>query len=104
VKKIEALKQYYGVTHEGELVVRGVEIRRHDTPKFVKEFQAKLLSTLFDCEDVKEVVNKGYENALLFVNKAIDKIMLGGEDITQEDLIVHKLLGYNKIQKSISSC
>ena len=80
-EKIEALKQYYGVTHEGRLVVRGIEIRRHDTPKFIKEFQTELLSTLFDCKDTKEIVDKGYENALLLV-EAIDKIILGGEDIT----------------------
>jgi DNA polymerase elongation subunit (family B) len=29
----------------------------------------------------------------MLVTKAIDKIMIGGEDITQEDLIIHKLLG-----------
>jgi DNA polymerase elongation subunit (family B) len=92
-EKIEALKQYYGVTHEGHLVVRGVEIRRHDTPKLIKEFQTELLSALFDCENVEEIINKGYENALLLVTKAIDKIMIGGDDITQDDLIIHKLLG-----------
>jgi DNA polymerase elongation subunit (family B) len=52
-EKIEALKQYYGVTQEGQLVVRGIEIRRHDTPKFIKKFQTELLSTLFECADVK---------------------------------------------------
>jgi DNA polymerase elongation subunit (family B) len=92
-EKIEALKQYYGVTHTGQLVVRGVEIRRHDIPKFVKEFQAEVLSTLFDCKDSKEITYKGYENALLLVTKAIDKIMLGGEDITQDDLVISKILG-----------
>lgn len=97
-EKIETLKQYYGITHEGQLVVRGVEIRRHDTPKFIKEFQTELLSTLFDYKDVKEIVDKGYENALLLVTKAIDMIMLGGQDITQEDLVVSKLLGRNIIK------
>jgi DNA polymerase elongation subunit (family B) len=92
-EKIEALKQYYGVTHEGQLVVRGVEIRRHDTPKFIKEFQTELLYTLFDCKDTKEIMKEGYENALLLVTKAIDKIMLGGEAVTQEDLVISKLLG-----------
>ena len=51
-ERIEVLKQYYGITHEGQLVVRGIEIRRHDTPKFIREFQTQLLSTLFDCKDV----------------------------------------------------
>src|SRR5918995_2324209 len=97
-EKIEALKQYYGITHKGQLVVRGVEIRRHDTPRVIKEFQTELLSVLFDCEDSNEIINKGYENALLLVTKAIDKIMLGGKDITQEDLVISKLLGQDLIK------
>ena len=44
------------------------------------------------CKDTEEVVNKGYENALLLVTKAIDKIMRGGDDITQDDLVISKLL------------
>jgi DNA polymerase elongation subunit (family B) len=80
------------------LVVRGIEIRRHDTPKFIRDFQTELLSTLFDCKDVKEIIDKGYEKALLLVTKAIDKIMLGGEDITQEDLVISKLLGQDIIK------
>ena len=31
--------------------------------------------------------------ALLLVTKAIDKFMIGGDDITQDDFIIHKLLG-----------
>lgn len=54
-----ALKQYYGITHDNRLVVRGIEIRRHDTPKFIKEFQTELLFTLFDCKNAKEIMNKG---------------------------------------------
>ena len=84
-EKIEALKQYYGVTHEGQLVVRGVEIRRHDTPNLIKQFQTELLSTLFDCNSKEEIINTGYENALLLVTKAIDRIMIGGEDVTKND-------------------
>jgi DNA polymerase elongation subunit (family B) len=94
-EKIEALKQYYGVTQEGKLVVRGLEIRRHDTPDLIKQFQTELLSTLFDCKSKEEIIDKGYENALLLVTKAIDKIMLGGHEVTRNDLIISKLLGQN---------
>jgi DNA polymerase elongation subunit (family B) len=90
-EKIEALKHYYGITQEGKLVVRGIEIRRHDIPNFIKQFQTELLQTLFDCKDSAEVVNTGYENALLLVTKAIDRIMTA-EDITQQDLVISKLL------------
>jgi DNA polymerase elongation subunit (family B) len=92
-EKIEALKQYYGVTYEGKLVVRGVEIRRHDTPNLIKQFQTELLSTLFDCKNVNEILNNGYENALLLVTKAIDRIMIGADDVTKNDLVISKLLG-----------
>jgi DNA polymerase elongation subunit (family B) len=90
-ENIEALKHYYGITQQGELVSRGIEIRRHDIPNFVKQFQIELLYTLFDCKDSAEVVSKGYENCLLLVTRAIDKIMTG-EEIEQQDLIISKLL------------
>jgi DNA polymerase elongation subunit (family B) len=54
-----------------------------------------LLYTLFDCNNVDEIVTKGYENALLLVTRAIDKIRIGGAEITQDDLIISKLLGQN---------
>ena len=43
-------------------------------------------------------MNKGYENALLLVTKAIDKVMLGGKDIREEDLMISKLLGQDLIK------
>lgn len=64
------------------MVVRGVEIRRHETPNLIKQFQAELLTTLFDCKNKEEIINKGYENALLLVTEAIDKIMIGGDEVT----------------------
>jgi DNA polymerase elongation subunit (family B) len=92
-EKIEVLKHYFGITYDGELVVRGIEIRRHDIPKFIKQFQTQLLYTLFDddCKDSAQVINKGYEKALFLVTQAIDKIMTG-EDIQQQDLVISKLL------------
>ena len=51
-----------------------------------------MLYTLFNCKDSTEVVSKGYENCLLLVTKAIDKIMTG-EEIQQQNLVISKLLG-----------
>jgi DNA polymerase elongation subunit (family B) len=36
---IEVLKHYFGITFDNELVVRGIEARRHDVPAFIKRFQ-----------------------------------------------------------------
>ena len=71
-EKIEVLKHYFGITYEDELVVRGIETRRHDVPKFIKQFQTQLLYTIFDgCKDSSEVVTKGYETALLLVTQGL---------------------------------
>jgi DNA polymerase elongation subunit (family B) len=89
--RMEALKHYFGITQSGELVARGIEIRRHDAPNFIKQFQTELLYTLFDCENSEGVFSKGYENALLLLTKTIDKLMTG--DVQSEDLVISKLLG-----------
>lgn len=47
-ERMEALKHYFGITHGGNLIARGIEIRRHDAPNFIKQFQTEFLYTLFD--------------------------------------------------------
>jgi DNA polymerase elongation subunit (family B) len=89
-EKLEALKHYYGITHTNELIVRGIEARRHDAPNFIKDFQSELLYTLFDCKDSTEIVSRGYENALFIVTRTIDKVMTG--ELELKDLIVSKVL------------
>ncbi len=71
--------------------MRGIEIRRHDIPAFIKRFQTQLLYTVFDCKDTSEIQTKGYENALLLVTQAIDTIMTG-EGLDDKDLAISKLL------------
>jgi DNA polymerase elongation subunit (family B) len=90
-EKIEVLKHYFGITYDNVLVVRGIEIRRHDVPAFIKRFQIQFLYTLFDCKDSSEILTRGYENALLLVTQAIDTIMTG-EGLDGKDLVISKLL------------
>jgi len=90
-EKMEALKHYFGITHNNELIARGIEVRSNDAPNFIKEFQTELLYTLFDCQDSAEAMSKGYENALLLITRTIDKLMTG--EIKLQDLVVSKLLG-----------
>jgi DNA polymerase elongation subunit (family B) len=54
-EKIEVVKHYFGITFDNELVVRGIEIRRHDVPAFIKRFQTQLLYTLFERKDSSEI-------------------------------------------------
>ena len=92
-EKMEAKKHYFGLTYDNELITRGIDTRRHDSPVFIKEFQRKLLAKLFDCNTAQEVLTTGYENALLCVTQTMDKLMNGEVQIT--DLVVSKLLRKN---------
>ena len=89
-EKLEALKHYFGITYDGELVTRGIETRRHDSPNFIKDFQIELLYTLFEADSPTEIIDRTLENALFCVTKTIDKIMTG--EIETQDLIISKQL------------
>ena len=91
--KMEAKKHYFGLTYDNQLITRGIETRRHDSPIFIKEFQKTLLSKLFDCQSSEEVLTTGYQNALTYITHSIDKLMTGEVQIT--DLVVSKLLRQN---------
>lgn len=87
---MEAQKHYFGILYDGEVIARGVELRRHDTPKYIKEFQSRLIKTLFSCERAEEVYTVGYDRALQLVTEAIGDLMKGR--VPLEDLVVSKIL------------
>jgi DNA polymerase elongation subunit (family B) len=43
-EKLEAKKHYFGLTYDNQLVTRGIDTRRHDSPAFIKQFQTTLCS------------------------------------------------------------
>jgi DNA polymerase elongation subunit (family B) len=88
-EKMEARKHYFGMTYDNKLITRGIDIRRHDSPAFIKEFQKTLLSKLFDCNSREDVLITGYESALMYITQSIDKLMNGEVQIT--DLVISKL-------------
>jgi DNA polymerase elongation subunit (family B) len=92
-EKMEARKHYFGLTYNNQLITRGIETRRRDSPAFIKEFQRTLLSRLFDCNTYEQVLTIGYENALMYITQSIDKLMNGKVQIN--DLVISKLLRQN---------
>lgn len=92
-EKMEAKKHYFGFTYDNNLITRGIDTRRHDSPTFIKAFQTTLLSKLFGCDTYEEVLTTGYVNALLYTTQSIDKLMNGEVQVT--DLVISKLLRQN---------
>ena len=53
--EITTANHYVGWYHHGELKIRGIEARRHDVPKFIKNMQAAMLERMADAHTVEEV-------------------------------------------------
>jgi len=51
---IGALNRYWGVKENGEIKVRGIDLRRHDVPKLIKEYQSELMDIFSICTTEQE--------------------------------------------------
>ena len=51
---IGALNRYYGLKSDGELKIRGIEMRRSDTPLLIKNLQRSMLQKLAEAKTAKE--------------------------------------------------
>jgi DNA polymerase I len=86
---VPVLNSYYGVKADGTLKVRGLEVRRRDTPKFVCDAQMEMIKTLSCADDAKSFVER--IPIALEVVKEYRKKLLNGE-VPVWDLIVAKRL------------
>jgi DNA polymerase elongation subunit (family B) len=55
---VGALNRYYGIMMNGKLKVRGIEIRRSDTPKLISNLQEAMLSKLAEAKNASEFYMK----------------------------------------------
>ncbi|HZD12279.1 MAG TPA: DNA polymerase domain-containing protein, partial [Candidatus Binatus sp.] len=91
------LNRYYGVFSDGQLKVRGIAIRRHDTSKIVQNLQTEVLELLGrakNCQEFKELL----PDALKIFYCHTDHVRSGG--IPSEDLLVRKNLSKDPFQYS----
>ena len=49
--------RYFGAKKDGTLKIRGIETRRHDTPKFFKDCQIDILNVFASCMSLSDVKN-----------------------------------------------
>ncbi len=86
-KKIAVPNRYFGVFQNGEIKTRGIEIRRHDTPAFIRETQTQILEIFAKASHVNKLMDCLPEVQALIHNKQTD-LRLGC--IPLEKLIVHQ--------------
>jgi len=80
-----ALTRYCGAKEDGTIKVRGIELRRGDTPPLVKQFQLDLLTQMAGAEDADEL--RSLVPALLpQVTDCVERIRRG--DVAPKDLAI----------------
>jgi DNA polymerase-2 len=87
--RIPVANRYFGVFQSGEIKVRGIELRRHDTPDFIKELQQQMLDILAkapDAEHARELLPQ----AQTLVRRRL--VELRGGRVPPEKLIVRQTL------------
>ncbi len=60
--------KYFGAKKDGTLKIRGIETRRHDTPKFFKECQIEILNLFSSCKSISDVKDAISEARLIQKN------------------------------------
>jgi DNA polymerase I len=89
---IGVLNRYYGVMENGKVKIRGLEVRKRDTPKFVYDAQMEMINVLASANNSKEFTAKIPE--VLEVVKRYRQRLIDGE-VPVWDLIVTKRLSKN---------
>lgn len=85
-----ALKRYFGLTYEGAVEARGIELRRSDTPPLVRGFQERLIRTVMSGSSAVEVMTRGVEDGLRLLEEYERSLEEGLEGW---ELEIHRTLG-----------
>lgn len=102
---VGVVKRYYGKLYDGRFHYRGIELRRHDTPKFIKKFQEKMMEILFDARSAEDV-RRNYRKAVDFTFETYKQVLFGkinvGELVVEK--VLHKPVGeYSKIYPHVAA-
>src|SRR2546425_7260830 len=87
--RVPVLNRYYGIFQDGTLKVRGIDLRRHDTPGIVRKRQEEMLQVFSKANNSSEFK--------LLIPKALDvleryAILLRKRKVPLEDLVIEKNL------------
>jgi DNA polymerase-2 len=90
--KVGVLNRYYGIFEDGTLKVRGIDLRRHDTPDIVRQCQTEMLDILTKARDSSEF-RLLIPSALKILEKFVGSLREGS--VPLEDLVIVRNLSKN---------
>lgn len=77
--------RYYGLFEDGELKIRGIELRRHSTPPFIQQAQQGMLDIFKQAQDPQQFLDRVPE-ALQVAKQAARR--LKARQVPHEDLVL----------------
>lgn len=84
--QIGALNRYWGFKPGGKLKVRGVELRRHDSPPFIKQFQTSILQAIAHSPHRQSFPDLYRHTLLPELNHAFEQLETGA--VAFKDLVI----------------
>ncbi|TMI06655.1 hypothetical protein E6H34_10255 [Candidatus Bathyarchaeota archaeon] len=90
--KVGVLNRYYGIFEDGTLKVRGIDLRRHDTPDIVRQCQTEMLEIFIKARDSNEF-RLLIPQALKVLEKFVGSLREG--NVPLEDLVIVRNLSKN---------
>ena len=90
-----ALNRYYGRFITGELKTRGIEIRQHNTPMFVKNMQREVLNVFQQAKTKAELQNK--------ISLAIDVIVRFMDDLVNHQVEISDLMLTSRVARTVDA-
>ena len=89
---IPVLNRYYGVFQDGTIKIRGIDLRRHDTPEIVRKCQSSMLEVFTEAENSEQFIQL-IPKALRVLKGYVSKIR--GGRVRAEELVITKNLSKN---------
>jgi DNA polymerase-2 len=84
-ERVPVPNRYFGVFQDGSLKMRGIEVRRHDTPTWVADVQMEIIDTLVHASNVDDR-STYLPRILKLLRKALTRLRTGS--VSPEDLLV----------------
>lgn len=83
--EVPVLNHYWGVTYEGEIKVRGIELRRRDAPKIVKDAQQDMINILSQASGISDFMDK-----LILAKRKMEEYFakIDSGNVKPEDLVI----------------
>lgn len=97
---VPTLNHYWGIKSNGEVKVRGIEIRRHDTPNIVKKAQKEFIDVFKGAKSIKQF-NARLDKAKKLFCKYISRINTGR--VSKKELSICQNISRRPSQYKVNS-